>query len=242
MIMVERFKQLRVAKTLHSGMWKAIGLLVTGSRRREFLNIPGFKGLHVGCGHNVLPGWFNTDLFSSKMVTHLDIKKTLKFPNNCLDALYSEHVIEHLSREVCSQFLREANRMLKPGGILRLVTPDLGFFLKMMADPFKHDAAVYLNWFAGDECTREYAAEMALNVIIGDHGHVHVYSEGILTAELQGAGFVEVKRFPVGESNHPFLFGIEGHGKLSGIGEEINRFESMVLEAVRSDSLNHANY
>src|SRR6266702_1551105 len=240
MIMVKRFKQLRLVKALYSGVWKSIGLLVNRSRCRKFLNSSGFKGLNIGCGHNALPGWFNTDLFTSKMVTRLDIRNSLKFPNYCLDALYSEHVIEHLTCDECSQFLREANRMLRPGGILRLVTPDLGFFLKMVADPFNSDAEVYLNWFAGDGCNREDAAEMALNVIIGGHGHLRVYSEGTLSAKLLDAGFVDIKRFPVGESNHPFLLGIEGHGKLPGVGDEINRLESMVLEAVRSESLNHA--
>jgi len=235
MVMVELFKRSCVVKALYRGMWKAAWLFVTGYRYRMFLNSPNFKGLHVGCGHNVLPGWFNTDLFTSKVVTHMDIKKPLNLPNNCLDALYAEHVIEHMTREEFTQFLREANRTLRAGGILRLVTPDLGFFLNMVVGPANPSTDIYLNWFSGGGVCREIAAEAALNAIIGDHGHRHVYTEGSLTAFLRNAGFTSIKRFQVGESNQQFLRGIEGHGKLPGIGDEINRLESLVLESILPD-------
>jgi len=39
-------------------------------------------------------------------------------------------MLEHLDREEAKLFLREALRVLKSGGIIRLVLPDLGKLIK----------------------------------------------------------------------------------------------------------------
>jgi len=61
--------------------------------------------------------------------------------------------------------------------------------------------------------------------------HQFLYDPQTLNAALQEAGFVDVVEFGPGESRDEHLLGIESHGRI--IGEEMNRFETMVLEAVR---------
>ncbi|MGA0560030.1 class I SAM-dependent methyltransferase [Larkinella sp. VNQ87] len=56
------------------------------------------------------------------------LKKPLPFPDQSFDALYSFHVHEHLSLAAGAQFLKEAYRLLKPGAVCRVSTPDLEFF------------------------------------------------------------------------------------------------------------------
>ncbi|GAB3342280.1 hypothetical protein GCM10027299_56980 [Larkinella ripae] len=58
-----------------------------------------------------------------------NLKKPLPFPANTFDALYSFHVNEHLSLAAGAQFLKEAHRLLKPGAVCRISTPDLEFFV-----------------------------------------------------------------------------------------------------------------
>lgn len=59
-----------------------------------------------------------------------NLKKPLPFPNGTFDAVYSVHVVEHQSRAAGGQLLKDAYRLLKPGGICRISTPDLEFFAR----------------------------------------------------------------------------------------------------------------
>lgn len=49
----------------------------------------------------------------------------IPFEDNSVDAVYHSHLFEHLDRDVADVFLREVRRVLKPGGIHRIVIPDL---------------------------------------------------------------------------------------------------------------------
>ena len=59
-------------------------------------------------------------------VCTLDLRrKKLPFPNSSFDAVYANHVIEHLTPHEGERFVAELHRVLKPGGICRIVAPDL---------------------------------------------------------------------------------------------------------------------
>jgi hypothetical protein len=52
---------------------------------------------------------------------------------------------------------------------------------------------------------------------------------------LAEAGFGEIERFGVGESEDPVLMGCERHGEILN-NEVVNEFETMCLEAVKVES------
>ena len=54
-----------------------------------------------------------------------DLSRGIPFPDGSVDAVYHCHLFEHLDREVAERFLREVLRVLKPGGVHRIVVPDL---------------------------------------------------------------------------------------------------------------------
>jgi len=54
-----------------------------------------------------------------------NLAKGIPFENGSFDAVYHSHILEHLDREVARGFLAEIKRVLKPGGIVRIVVPDL---------------------------------------------------------------------------------------------------------------------
>lgn len=81
---------------------------------------------NLGCGIKHHPEWINIDFVGDgKTVFPWDLRQGLPLPNACCDAVYSSHAIEHFNRTGASRFLTDCRRVLKPGGILRLVTPDL---------------------------------------------------------------------------------------------------------------------
>jgi SAM-dependent methyltransferase len=58
-------------------------------------------------------------------ISHYDIRRPLPFPDDTFDAVYALHIIEHLTPEEASRFVAEIFRVLRPGGIVRVSTPDL---------------------------------------------------------------------------------------------------------------------
>jgi SAM-dependent methyltransferase len=62
--------------------------------------------------------------------TQLDISKALPFGDGCVDWVYAEHLIEHVPPPVGIGWLTEVRRILAPGGLLRITTPDLGRYAR----------------------------------------------------------------------------------------------------------------
>lgn len=84
------------------------------------------KLVNIGCGSVFHPDWVNLDVLpQTKEVQSYDIRDTLPFLSQEIDVCYSSHVLEHLSREQAKSFLTDCDRVLKPGGIIRIVVPDL---------------------------------------------------------------------------------------------------------------------
>jgi SAM-dependent methyltransferase len=105
--------------------------------------------LNLGCGPQVVDGWVNVDyalgarlatipvlstaLRRTKMFRvdwdpkiHIhDLTKPLPWKDGSVDACYTSHTVEHMSREQGASLVREAFRVLKPGGVLRVIVPDL---------------------------------------------------------------------------------------------------------------------
>lgn len=53
-----------------------------------------------------------------------DLSKGIPFDSNSVDAVYHSHTLEHLDRDVAEVMLNEVLRVLKPGGVHRIVVPD----------------------------------------------------------------------------------------------------------------------
>jgi len=82
--------------------------------------------LNFGCGKRFSEQWINIDFDSdSPAVQRVNLLTGFPFPDDTFDAVYSSHVLEHFDRAAGSFLLRESKRVLKPGGLLRIVVPDL---------------------------------------------------------------------------------------------------------------------
>jgi predicted SAM-dependent methyltransferase len=81
---------------------------------------------NIGCGRTFHPAWDNFDLVPSAAgVMALDLVGDIGLPDNSYEAVYSSHVLEHLPRNITQRVCYEFHRILKIGGVLRLVVPDL---------------------------------------------------------------------------------------------------------------------
>ena len=83
------------------------------------------KKVNLGCGNVYINHWYNYDYVGSKYVNVHDLSKSIPLSDNSMEFTYSSHIIEHFSKEDGKKFLCEQYRILKPGGIIRIVFPDL---------------------------------------------------------------------------------------------------------------------
>jgi SAM-dependent methyltransferase len=68
-------------------------------------------------------GWKTVDIVDADYLC--DIRKDpLPFQSCSVDAINSSHVVEHLEPQAARNFYAECYRALKPGGVLRISTPD----------------------------------------------------------------------------------------------------------------------
>jgi len=54
-----------------------------------------------------------------------DLSRGIPFGEETFDVLYHSHLLEHIDREDAPDFVVECYRVLKPGGVIRVVVPDL---------------------------------------------------------------------------------------------------------------------
>lgn len=87
---------------------------------------PEQRLLNIGCGAVTHECWTNVDVWAAdpSVILH-NLHEPLTFVDQSYDAAYASHVIEHLAPDAADNLLRECYRVLKPGGIMRVVVPDL---------------------------------------------------------------------------------------------------------------------
>lgn len=84
------------------------------------------KLLNLGCGNRYHPEWVNVDFYSTGPgVISCNLNLALPFDDNSFDAVYHSHLLEHFPKCYAPKFTGECFRILRPGGIIRVVVPDL---------------------------------------------------------------------------------------------------------------------
>jgi SAM-dependent methyltransferase len=82
--------------------------------------------LNCGCGPKAAAGWLNCDLICAPGIdVRCDIRAGLPFASNSIGYAVAMHVLQDLPWAEIAPALAELNRVLRPGGILRLGLPDL---------------------------------------------------------------------------------------------------------------------
>jgi SAM-dependent methyltransferase len=192
--------------------------------------------LAIGVWKLPLEGWLNTDLNPvGPDVLPLDVTKPFPFDSDVFDYVASEHMIEHVSLGAGRHMLAESLRVLKPGGRIRIATPDLQRYLQLFSPQLTPVQREFVDWMVQTFMPDALPAypTYVLNNLFYNFGHQAIYDFILLSAMVRDVGFEDVKEYPPGVSDCEVLRGIEMHGK--AVGEDINEYETMVLEARKPD-------
>lgn len=88
------------------------------------MNRPGGIKVNAGCGQHKPPGWIGIDLNGPADI-HASVM-ALPFRTGIADRIFASHLLEHLDyfRQV-PLALAEFRRILRPGGVLCVICPDV---------------------------------------------------------------------------------------------------------------------
>jgi SAM-dependent methyltransferase len=145
--------------------------------------------LNLGCGSSFHEEWINLDTVpAAPGVIRHDLKTGLPFSDGTFDAVYSSHVIEHFQPPAAQNLINECYRVLRPGGIGRIVVPDLETIVRLYLSAV--EGAV-----AGDaEAARRY-----------DWLMLELYDQTVRTAS--GGNMLAFMRGPLDEGQRRFVSG-----------------------------------
>lgn len=90
--------------------------------------------LEIGSGKKPRKGYLTCDIRDLPNVDYVCSADELPFENNKIDEIYSRHVVEHFAFKEFLKVLKEWNRVLKIGGDIYIICPNLLWHLKQVLE------------------------------------------------------------------------------------------------------------
>jgi hypothetical protein len=154
-------------------------------------------------------GWVITNV-NAVARNYLDATRRWPLEDASVSHVYADNVIEHLPLAAGRAMLAEAARCLQPGGVIRLVTPDVRRHVELyLAGAASLDGSVGRAYRALGLVV-EHPVDL-VRIPIGSFGHHegYLYDFDTLAHELKRAGFHSATEHALGESGHPELVGLD---------------------------------
>lgn len=86
--------------------------------------------LSIGAGARRIPGWVHVDNDAALSPDLLaDIREPLPLPDASVECIFCEEVLTQIPPADAVAFLRDCRRLLLPGGVVRVLMPDLQRFV-----------------------------------------------------------------------------------------------------------------
>jgi predicted SAM-dependent methyltransferase len=162
----------------------------------------------------------------------MDATQPFPFRDKTFQYIYTEHMIEHVTYQNGARMLQECYRVMREGGLIRVITPDLAAILGLYERERRPDQQAYLLWFCQTFVPQDcpHNATSAINTMFRQWGHQFIYDEKTLTNSMQAAGFRSLERCALGESRHLGLRNMDNQQRYP---EGLLNFESVALEGIK---------
>jgi SAM-dependent methyltransferase len=168
--------------------------------------------LNLGCGERTPRGWLNVDYsvgarlgripglprigralglfrlsWSPEIFAH-DLRRVFPWGDASADVVYSSHSLEHLSPAEGRRFMRECHRVLRPGGVIRIVVPDL----RACVEQYLAGKLSSLEFFGALATDTAHPGDGRLKRLLAPHvrfPHRCMYDEETLLSLMRAVGF-----------------------------------------------------
>lgn len=134
-----------------------------------------------------------------------DLTAPLPFPDNSCEAIYSEHVMEHLTVAEGVALLTSCRHVLKPGGVLRIAMPSLNALINEAHDGTWRNQ----EWLTWPQFRFVKTRAEAVNMGFYCWGHKWRYDKEELYRRLNEGGFNTIRDCEWRQSCVPALCGLE---------------------------------
>lgn len=142
-------------------------------------------------------------------VAYGDIVAGLPVPDGSVDAIYASHVLEHLAREDVSRAIANTYKALRPGGVFRMIVPDLASraerYLRDRCEGRGEAADAFIGACHIGLLQRRRGLVGTLRSFFGYSGHRWMYDRELMSNLLREAGFVEIRPCEFHDSNDPMF-------------------------------------
>lgn len=209
------------------------------------------KKLNLGCGLQTPDGWINIDSsMGARLAKRPILKKCLQtfiprswgilpnanwpdnvkwmnitnqfeFDANSVDVVYSSHTIEHLTYNEASFVFKESHRVLKPGGIIRIIVPDFGQLVDSYLANKQKKPHLAAKLFLEHTYYFEIPVPSSFSGLIKyyfkrKNNHHFLYDEEGLRYQMMQAGFTDVRLMKLAESRIPGIEKIDIPERFTG--------------------------
>lgn len=194
--------------------------------------------IQYGCGWSAPATWLNFDcsptlrferipllgrLYSRNAqrfpqnVRYGDIVQGLPVPAASCRGIYCSHVLEHLALADFQAALRHTFTYLKPGGVFRLVVPDLERLAgSYLADPSPAAASHFMEAACLGMKERPRGLMALAANWLGNSAHLWMWDEKGLSEQLQSHGFSDIRRAAFGDAEDRIFDDVEDRERFDG--------------------------
>jgi hypothetical protein len=190
--------------------------------------------VQYGCGFSAPDGWLNFDASPTlrierlPLLGHLVHKNSRRFPQSVqfgdivrglpisdgmARGVYASHILEHLCREDFDIAVRNTFKMLQPGGVFRIVVPDMEVRARRYVSKLESGQVTANDWLMESAHLgirkRPKTALDKMASVLGNSAHLWMWDFPALKHSLERTGFSAIRRCQYGDSGDPMFDRVE---------------------------------
>lgn len=200
--------------------------------------------LNLGAGHDWKPieGWTKVD--HNRGLLNARQAWDTGYPDKSFETVFCSHMFEHISHFKIEEVICEINRVLKKGGVLRILTPNL----KKLAEAYVSQNASLMDTYIAEDGSGirknlglgqafmgflvspgydNFVFDSNARSAIAGYGHLFSYDFEMLSGLLSHYGFGQITEPSIDESR------IKEHRKLRACSHDRDKRHSLVVECVK---------